>query len=144
VPLLFVQTTSEEMIFRGYLQQRLGARFKNPLIWMVLPSLIFALGHYKPDLDPLVTWSIIAATLVFGVIAADLTRITGSLAAAMGLHFANNFFSLLIIGVPGQLSGLARYHTPYTMQDSDKFQTLLWIDIGLLIVIWLIARRVVR
>lgn len=144
IPLLFIQITAEELVFRGYLQQQLAARFKGFFWWMILPSLLFSLGHYKPNLDPLLAVMIVFATLVFGVIAADLTRITGSLAAAMGLHFANNFFSLLVVGVPGQLSGIALYHTPFQMDDVEKISGFLALDIAMLFVIWIIARRVVR
>lgn len=144
LPLLFIQITAEELVFRGYLQQQLAARFKGFFWWMILPSLVFALGHYKPDVDPMLAVMIVFATLLFGVIAADLTRLTGSLAAAMGLHFANNFFSLLVIGVPGQLSGIALFHTPFEMEDVDRIASFLALDIGILVLIWIIARRVVR
>ena len=36
------QTSAEKILFRGYLQQGLAARFRSPLIWMVLPSLLLA------------------------------------------------------------------------------------------------------
>ena len=42
---VFVQISAEEIFFRGYLQQQLGARFRSPLVWMVLPSTLFAIGH---------------------------------------------------------------------------------------------------
>ncbi|MEM0945682.1 MAG: CPBP family intramembrane glutamic endopeptidase, partial [Pseudomonadota bacterium] len=48
VPLLalvVVQAGGEELIFRGYLQQQLAARSRNPLIWLVLPSILFWLLH---------------------------------------------------------------------------------------------------
>lgn len=144
IPLLFIQITAEELVFRGYLQQQMAARFKGFFWWMILPSLVFSLGHYKPDVDPVLAVMIVFATLVFGVIAADLTRITGNLAAAMGLHFANNFFSLLVIGVPGQLSGIALFHTPFQMEDVSRISWFLALDIAMLLVIWIIARRIVR
>ncbi len=43
-----IQTGAEELVFRGYLQQQLAARFASPLIWMVLPALIFGAVHYDP------------------------------------------------------------------------------------------------
>ena len=52
VPSLFfilLQVSAEEIVFRGYVQQQLAARFRSPLVWMVLPSVLFALGHYLPD-----------------------------------------------------------------------------------------------
>ena len=35
----FVQTSSEELLFRGYLQRGLAYRFRSPLAWAVLPTL---------------------------------------------------------------------------------------------------------
>lgn len=144
LPLLFIQITAEELIFRGYLQQQIAARFKGFFWWMILPSALFAIGHFDPTLDASIAWGLVIATGLFGVIAADLTRLTGSLAAAMGLHFANNFFSMFLIGTPDKLSGLALYHSTHDMNDVEVMQGLLLLEIAILIVIWIIARRVVR
>ncbi|PTX57803.1 hypothetical protein C8N43_2475 [Litoreibacter ponti] len=144
IPLLFIQTTAEELVFRGYIQQQVAARFQHWFWWMVLPSLLFGLGHFDNTIDPVLAYMIVFATTLFGVVAADLTRITGNLAAAMGLHFANNFLALLIVGVPGELSGLALFHTPFTMDDVEIVRTYLLIDITVLTVIWITLRRVLR
>lgn len=144
VPLLFIQTTSEELVFRGYFQQQIAARFKHWFWWMVAPSLVFGLGHYNDTIEPVLALLIVFATTLFGVVAADLTRITGSLAAAMGLHFTNNFLALLIVGIPGELSGLALYHVDFTMNDTAVVQGYLLIDIAVLVVVWLAARRALR
>ncbi|MEX2520126.1 MAG: hypothetical protein WD969_12425, partial [Paracoccaceae bacterium] len=37
-PLILIQTGAEEALFRGYLLQQLGARFRSPLIWAAAPS----------------------------------------------------------------------------------------------------------
>jgi membrane protease YdiL (CAAX protease family) len=144
LPLLFIQTTSEELVFRGYFQQQLAARFQNPIIWMILPSLLFGLGHFDDTIDLTLALLIVFATTLFGVIAADLTRVTGSLAAAMGLHFANNFVALLLVGVPGELSGLALYHAPFTMDDTPILLNYILLDIAVLVAIWAVLRRALR
>ena len=46
---IIVQCAAEEIVFRGYLQQQLAARFRHPAIWIGLPSVLFALGHYMPE-----------------------------------------------------------------------------------------------
>ena len=45
---VLVQTGSEEILFRGYIQQALAARFRHPAVWLLGPSALFALGHYLP------------------------------------------------------------------------------------------------
>ncbi len=140
---LLIQTLSEELIFRGYLQQQLAARFSSALIWMLVPSILFGLAHYDPDTSGKNLWLILLATGLFGFIAADLTARTGSLGAAWGLHFANNFFAVLIIAVDGTLPGLALFLTPYGA-DNPIMQRLIWLDMGTLLITWLILRRVLR
>ncbi|GFE64484.1 CPBP family intramembrane glutamic endopeptidase [Litoreibacter roseus] len=144
IPLLFVQITAEELVFRGYLQQQLAARFRSSIIWLLIPSLLFGSAHFNPELGQSTALLIVLATTVFGLIAADLTRITGNLGAAMGLHLANNFIALFIVAIPGELSGLALREADFTMADAHIVHPLVFIDIGLLIIIWLAARRILR
>lgn len=144
IPLLFIQTTAEEMVFRGYLQQQLAARFRHPFIWMGIPSVLFGLAHLNPGLEPITAVLIVLATGTFGLVAADITRLTGSLGAAMGFHFANNFLAILVVSVQGELSALALFHTDFTMSDSDIIQPLLVVDILTVILVWVVARRMLR
>lgn len=111
LPLLFVQITAEEVLFRGYLQQQLAARFRARWVYMLIPAALFAPGHWNPGLGA-ASLMLVAAALVFGLIAADLTARTGSLGAAMALHFVNNFFGVLIVASEGSITGLARWVSP--------------------------------
>ena len=60
----------------------------------------------------------------------------------MGYHFVNNFLGLMIVGVPGRLSGLALYHSGFGIEDAEVLRVMLVLDISVMIVIWLVARRV--
>lgn len=141
LPLLLIQIGAEELVFRGYLMQALAVRFKSALIWMFLPSILFAAGHFDTSADPLLAWLIVAATGLFGLIAADLTRVTGNLGAALGFHLANNFFALFLVSIAGNMSGLSLYHAPFTMKDVDIVAPLLMVDMVTVIVAWLVLRR---
>ncbi|MEM8629871.1 MAG: CPBP family intramembrane glutamic endopeptidase [Pseudomonadota bacterium] len=145
---LLVQTGAEEMVFRGYLQQQLGARFRSPFFWMVLPSVLFGLIHFDPGSAQASAASaaayILVATTVFGLIAADLTARTGSIGAAWGFHFTNNFFALSIVAMDGTITGLSLYLTPYTLGEAPLSPTTLITDAAVVILAWLICRRVTR
>ncbi len=141
---LLVQTVAEELVFRSYLTQQLAARFKSPLIWMILPSLAFALVHYSPQSAGDNAWLVVAAAGIFGLIATDLTRITGSIGASWGFHFANNLAAILIIAVDGTIPGLALYLTPYGADDTTYLPTLIIGDLALMALAWLILRRLLR
>ena len=143
---LAVQTGAEEVLFRGYLQTQLAARFRSPLAWMVVPSLLFGALHLDPTalLDtgrPAENDGyIFAATTLVGLLAADLTRVTGNLGAAWGLHFANNVQALLIVALDDMLSGLSLWKTPFGPEDTETLPLLLMQDMALLVVIWAAIR----
>jgi len=138
---ILIQTATEELVFRGYLQQQLAARFRSPLIWMLLPSLIFGALHYSPATTGQNTWLIVAAATLFALAAADLTRLTGNLGAAWGFHFANNLWAIALLAVDGNLTGLALYVTPYSATDTTILPTLIMADMAVLLVLWLTLRR---
>lgn len=138
-----IQTGAEELVFRGYLQQQLAARFRSPLIWMLIPSLMFGFAHYDPVTSGGNLWVIVAATTLFGLVAADLTAKTGSIGAAWGFHFANNVAALLFVAVKGTIPGLALFTTPYGAGD-PVMAGLTLIDMGVLALSWLLVRRVLQ
>ncbi len=139
LPLILVQTTAEELFFRGYLQQQLAARFRARAIWMGLPALIFAALHWNPQAGAN-AWAIVGATLVFALIAADLTEKTGSLGAAMALHFLNNVNAMLLVSVKGTITGLALYVTPFGLDEGGMLPLGLALDVLGLVVIWRLIR----
>ena len=141
---VLVQVSAEEIVFRGYVQQQLAARFRSPLIWMVLPSAFFALGHYLPDSAganalPIAIWA-----GVFGILMADLTARSGSLGPAIAFHFWNNVSAIVIVSLPDDLSGLALYLSPFGMGDTEALRAWLPVDFALMLVGWLAARLAIR
>ena len=138
---VLLQTGAEEMLFRGYLQQQLAARFRSPLAWAVLPAVVFGLLHSDPAAAGDNVWLVVGAATLFGLYAADLTAKTGSIGAAWGFHFANNVLAILVIATDGTLTGLALYITPYGVEDVEAMRRALPVDLAVMTVIWLVLRR---
>lgn len=141
---LVIQTGAEELVFRGYLQQQLAARFASRWAWMVLPSVVFGLVHYAPDQLGDSLWPILFVTGFFGLIMADLTARSGSIGMAWGLHFANNFFAIMIFTTGEALDGLALFRLPFSASDTDLILPYLGLDMLGLILVWLICRWKLR
>ena len=141
---LFLQTGTEELLFRGYLQQQLAVRFRSPWLWMVLPSLGFGMLHYSSQQYGAVALLVVAWSTLFGLAAADLTARTGNLGAAVGLHFANNASAVLMVGLKGNFGGLALYNALVDPADVSGALMFLAIDAVALAIGWLAARLVLR
>ena len=133
---VLVQTGAEEVLFRGYIQQQMAARFSSPLAWMVLPSALFAVLHYQPGLMGDNAWLVVGAVFLFAVLAADLTAKTGSIGAAWGFHFANNCVAILFVAMDGPLSGLALYTLPSAEMTSSALRPLLMTDMAVTLLVW--------
>lgn len=141
LPLILLQTGAEELLFRGYFQQQLAARFAARWVWMGLPAVTFALLHWSPAAGPNLPVVLLSA-LTFGLIAADLSEQTGSLGAAMGLHFGNNMIGILILAPAGTITGLARWISPAPL-DTVGTETLgMLASILVMLAVWRITRRI--
>ena len=141
---LLVQTGTEELIFRGFLQQQLAARFPRPLVWMAVPAVLFGAFHFSPEQYGTSAWFVVIRAIFFGLAAADLTARTGNLGAAVGLHFANNPATLLLVGLGGRMDGLALYSTVLNLGDTWAQLPYLAVDTVSLLVGWLMARLILR
>ncbi|WP_293574663.1 type II CAAX endopeptidase family protein [Phaeobacter sp.] len=141
---LFVQISAEELLFRGYLQRLLAVRFRTPLVWLVLPSVVFGLLHYDPANAGENAGLIALWAGGVGLLMADLTARTGSLGAACAVHFVNNVIAILVFGSPTTLSGLALFLLPYELSDPVAMQQMLWLDLGFIFCGWGLARIVLR
>jgi len=132
------------VLFRGYLQQQLAARFSHPLIWMFLPSALFGLAHYGPDTYGANAWLVVIWAGIFGALAADLTARSGTLGPAIALHFATNVSALLLVAPQGEMSGLALFQYSFPAHDEAAIRALLPIDFAAMMVGWLAARLALR
>lgn len=139
-----IQSASEEVLFRGYIQQQLAARFSSPLVWMALPSALFALGHYLPVQAGDNALLIALWAGMFGLMMADLTARAGSLGPAIAVHVANNVSALIFVSLPDSLNGLALYVVPVSMADTIALRAWLPVDFATALVCWLAARLAIR
>ncbi|GLQ35569.1 abortive infection protein [Amylibacter marinus] len=145
VILMLIQVSAEELLFRGYLMQQLAVRFRSRWVYMVLPSVLFGLGHFSTTGGAYLGFLIVASTALLGLFLADLTYRTGNLGAAIGVHFANNFFAMFWVTYQQEMSGLARYTVPhYADNPQDLVQILepaLISQIVLFALYWLVMER---
>ena len=91
-----IQTSVEELFFRGYLMQGIGLKTKKTLMPVLVSSILFMLPHLmNPEAQK--NMLILASFyFLFGVFMAFITIRDNGLELAMGIHAANNLFIVLI------------------------------------------------
>lgn len=141
---ILIQVSAEEILFRGYLQQALAARFSHPAVWLLLPSALFAMGHFMPTQAGSNAALIALWAGCFGILMADLTARAGTLGPAIAVHFFNNVTALLIFAVPESLNGLSLYILPFSSADTGPMRLWLAVDFVLMVLTWLVARIAIR
>lgn len=139
-----LQTTTEELAFRGFLQSQLAARVRSPLVWMVLPSVVFALLHYDaqvfgPNAALVALWA-----GMFALFSADITARAGNLGPALAMHLVNNVSAMLIYAVAGHWDGLALNTLPLDPADDQAFRAVMLLEGGAMLCSWLAARLAIR
>jgi len=92
ISLVFIplQTSFEELLFRGYFMQGLGTWFKNAAVPLIVTSVVFGLMHgFNPEIDkfgPLILIYYIGTGFLFAII----TLMDEGTELALGMHAANN------------------------------------------------------
>ena len=142
LPLVLLQTGAEELVFRGYLMQQLGARFGAGarVAWMIVPALLFTVAHADLGNQGSNLWAVMAVIMLFAIISADVTARTGSIGAAWGVQFVNYVQALLIISVLGPLSGLSLGTLGVTAASPEVLPLFAADALGL-ILIYVVWRR---
>jgi membrane protease YdiL (CAAX protease family) len=110
--LIAVQCSAEELVFRGYLVQSLAARFASPLVWALIPLLLFTAGHWDPDASLHMLVANLTVVGMFAAVATLLVIRTGNLGAAIGVHIATNLFAFLLTSPAGYGDSFALYTYP--------------------------------
>ena len=97
VVMIPLQTSAEELFFRGYLLQGFGVIFRNRWLPLITTSIIFGMLHiWNPEVDKLgvnLIWYYIGTGLFLGVI----TLMDEGLELALGFHAANNLVTALLV-----------------------------------------------
>jgi uncharacterized protein len=110
--LILVQSAAEEAFFRGYLPQVLAAKRAGPLVWFVVPTLLFATLHWYDSVPLWKNLAVIVSIAVFAVGMMILVIRTGRIAAACGVHWGNNIVALQFVTLDEGFAGLALYQLP--------------------------------
>lgn len=97
VVMIPIQTSFEELVFRGYLMQGFGLLAMNRWVPLVLTSLIFGMLHIaNPEVDK-IGYIILVYYIGTGLFLGILTLMDEGAELALGFHAANNLSAALLV-----------------------------------------------
>jgi membrane protease YdiL (CAAX protease family) len=140
IPLIPIQTSVEELVFRGYLMQGFGLLAKNRWFPLVMTSLIFGGMHL---MNPEVTQMGILVTTYYiltGFLLGIMTLMDEGTELALGFHAANNLFAALL--VTSDWSALQTYSVLKDLSEpSAGFDVILPAIIIYPIILFIFAKK---
>lgn len=125
-----IQTSAEELFFRGYLLQWMGLRLKNKWLLSLLNGILFFLPHaINPEMA---TNSLLIGLGYFatGFFLAFITLQDNGIELALGLHAANNLFAALFANY--EVTALPS-PSLFTVQVLDPVYSLVALIAGLIL-----------
>jgi uncharacterized protein len=92
------QTTFEEVMFRGYLAQGIGAATRSRWFVVLIPGVLFGLMHFaNPEVVEFGFWMVMPQYIFFGLTFGLISVLDDGIESAMGVHAANNIFAAVFI-----------------------------------------------
>lgn len=129
IPMIPIQTSVEELVFRGYLMQGFGVLAKNKWFPLLMTSLIFGCMHLlNPEVEemgPILSLYYIGTGLCLGI----MTLMDDGAELALGFHAANNLTAALLI-----TSDWSVLQTPAILKEITKPSAGLDILLPILII----------
>ncbi len=92
-----IQTSMEELLFRGYLMQGFGTWFKKSVVALLLTSIIFGLLHgLNPEVEKL-GWMSMIYYIGTGLVLGIFTLMDEGTELSLGFHAANNIIAAIFV-----------------------------------------------
>lgn len=134
-----LQTSLEEVLFRGYWMQAIGLASRWPWIALVVTSVIFGALHFaNPEVGQF-GWGIMMVYYIgFGLLLGLFTLLDGGCELALGIHAATNIYGVLFVTFPGTALTTSAL---FRIQEVDPWLVTLLPLIAGLIFLGVCARK---
>jgi membrane protease YdiL (CAAX protease family) len=120
--LIPLQTTYEELIFRGYLAQGIASGTQSRGLAILIPGILFGMMHYfNPEVAAYGAWVMLPSYIMFGLTFGLIATLDDGIELPMGAHAANNIFAAVFITYKSsvlQTGALLEQKTVYPLRDT--------------------------
>jgi membrane protease YdiL (CAAX protease family) len=95
--LLPIQTSAEELIFRGYVLQGVNKRTGNAILSVIISGLMFGMMHISNPEIAKMGYHILIYYVAVGIVLGFIVYFDSGLELTLGFHAANNLITALLI-----------------------------------------------
>jgi membrane protease YdiL (CAAX protease family) len=134
-----IQTSTEELFFRGYVLQGMGLIWRNLYFLVPVSGLLFALPHFANPETSSGFILVMVYYFAFGAYMAWITLRDGRLELALGVHAANNLFAGLIANYAS--SALTTPSIFTSSQIDPVYNLLSWVAAALVFTLVIFMRE---
>lgn len=146
IPLFFiavfmlpVQTSFEEIFFRGYIMQGVSVYASNKWVPILVSSIAFGMMHsMNPEIEKFGMVTMQTYYILAGLFLAVITVMDDGLELALGVHAATNIFGALLISYDGsvlQTDSLAK------TSDVNPYLMIVGLCISIIIFLWVASKK---
>lgn len=136
--LLPIQTSFEELFFRGYIMQGLAYYVRNKWFPIILSSVLFGLVHtLNPEVEKYGFWTMQAYYMLAGGFLGLITVLDDGLELALGVHWATNFGGAALLNYEG---GVLKTDSVFLTTDINPW-AMTWVFLFSAIVFGLVCRK---
>ncbi len=118
---VFVQSSAEELVCRGFLYQRLKSIYKHPATAIIGNSLLFAILHL---MNEGVTFLSVLNIFIVGILFSFMVYYMDSIWCAMSMHAMWNFTQNIIFGLPN--SGIVSPYSVFRLDTSTANNSFVY------------------
>lgn len=140
--LIPIQTTAEELLFRGYLLQSMALLTRNSAALVLVSGVLFMIPHLANPEMTAGFWSMAFYYFLVGGILTVITLRSNSLEMAIGIHAAINLFAALIVNYAN--SALETESIFYCTQIEPIFTVVSFLVIALVFYLLMFRTRANR
>jgi len=137
ISILFLplQTTFEELVFRGYLSQGIGVLTRNRWAVWIVSSLLFGLLHIgNPEVSAFGFWVAMPQYVIIGLLLGIVSILDDGIELAMGIHAINNILSsILVTHKDSALQTAALFNQVHVNAAKDTIELVIMSTILILI-----------
>lgn len=124
------QTTFEEVLFRGYLMQGIGAAARNKWLPLIVTSVLFGLMHIlNPEIKEFGFLTMMPQYISFGLLFGLISVLDNGIELAIGAHAANNIFLSVFVTQKASTLQTAAMYEQQTVQPWTEFLYLIILSV---------------